>query len=95
MYVMGLEQRTHYSIHERFKMKALTYCDAEVMSTRTTAGQFKAQFKGAMDESSGKGSNMQAHISSGVVMDIAASKVCHPVSGDHDATALQAKKWSA
>ena len=37
----------------RFKMQALTYCDAIVMSTRTTAGQFKGQFKGAMDESSG------------------------------------------
>ena len=48
-----------------------------------------------MDESSGKGSKMQAHISSGVVMDIAAFKVCHPVGGDKDATALQAKKWSA
>ena len=59
------------------------------------AGQFKCQFKGAMDESSGKGSKMQAHISSGVVMDIAAFKVCHPVGGDKDATALQAKKWSA
>ena len=33
--------------------------------------------------------------SSGVVMDIAAFKVCHPVGGDKDATALQAKKWSA
>ncbi len=46
-------------------MQALTYCDAIVMSTRTTVGQFKGQFKGAMDESSGKGSKMQAHISSG------------------------------
>ena len=54
MYVMGLEQRTHYSIHERFKMKALTYCDAEDMSTRTTAGQFKGQFKGAMEKTSPK-----------------------------------------
>ena len=79
----------------RFKIQALTHCDANVMSTRTTAGQFKCEFKGAMDESSGKGSKMQAHISSGVVMDIAAFKVCHPVGGDKDATALQAKKWSA
>ena len=31
----------------RFTMQALTYCDAKVMSTRTTAGQFKCQFKGA------------------------------------------------
>ena len=52
-------------------------------------------FSGAMDESSGKGSKMQAHISSGIVMDIAAFKVSHPVAGDIDATALQAKKWSA
>ena len=51
--------------------------------------------KGAMDESSGKGSKMQAHISSGVVMDIAAFKVSHSVGVDQDATALQAKKWSA
>ena len=50
---------------------------------------------GAMDESSGKGSKMQAHISSGVVMDIAAFKVSHSVGVDQDATALQAKKWSA
>jgi hypothetical protein len=48
-----------------------------------------------MDESSGKGSKMQAHISSGVVMDIAAFKVSHSVGVDQDATALQAKKWSA
>ena len=38
---------------------------------------------------------MQAHIKSGVVMDVAAFKVSHPVAGDIDATALQAKKWSA
>ena len=49
----------------------------------------------AMDESSGKGSKMQAHSPSGVVMDIAAFKVSHSVPGDIDATALQAKKWSA
>jgi multimeric flavodoxin WrbA len=30
-------------------MQALTYCDAKFMSTRTAAGQFKCQFKGAMD----------------------------------------------
>ena len=77
----------------RFKIQALTYCNANVMSTRTTAGQFKCEFKGAMDESSGKGSKMQAHISSGVVMDVAAFKVSHSV--DIDPTALQAKKWSA
>ena len=65
------------------------------MSTRATVGQFKGQFSGAMDESSGKGSKMQAHISSGVVMDIAAVKVSHAVGVDKDATALQAKKWSA
>eukprot|EP00964_Phaeocystis_antarctica_P014592 scaffold8060_cov82-Phaeocystis_antarctica.AAC.2 len=28
----------------------LTRCDAKVMSTRTTAGQLKGQFKGAMEE---------------------------------------------
>ena len=31
-------------------MQALTNCDTKVMSTCTTAGQFKGQFKGAMDE---------------------------------------------
>ena len=36
----------------RFKMQALTGCNANVMSTRTTVGQFKCQFKGAMDNSS-------------------------------------------
>ncbi len=76
-------------------MQALTYCDAIVMSTRTTVGQFKGQFKGAMDESSGKGSKMPAHSSSGVVMDIAAFKASHSVVPDSDATALQAKKRSA
>ena len=50
---------------------------------------------GAMDESSGKGSKMQAHISSGVVMDITAFEVSHAVGADKDATALQAKKRSA
>ena len=50
---------------------------------------------GAMDESSGKGSKMQAHISSGVVMDVAAFKVGDSAGVDRDATALQAKKWSA
>ena len=44
-------------------------------SSRSVQGP---QFNGAMDESSGKGSKMQAHISSGVVMDIAAFKVSHP-----------------
>jgi hypothetical protein len=41
-------------VQGKFKMQALTYCDAKVMSTRTAAGQLKGQFKGAMDESSGK-----------------------------------------
>ena len=47
---------------------------------------------GAMDESSGKGSKMQAHPISDVVMDIAAFKVSHSVGVDKDTTALQAKK---
>ena len=54
-----------------------------------------SQFDGAMEESSGKGSMMQAHITSGVVMDITAFEVSHAVGADKDATALQAKKWSA
>ena len=62
----------------------------------TAVGQFKGQFKGAMDESSGKGSKVQAHIiSGGVVMDITAFEVSHAVGADKDATALQAKKRSA
>ena len=52
-------------------------------------------FSGAMDESSGKGSKVQAHIISGVVMDIATIKVSHAVGVDIHATALQAKKSSA
>ena len=30
-------------------MQALTCCDAEFMSTRTTAGQFQGEFKGSME----------------------------------------------
>ena len=29
-------------------MRALTFCDPKITSTRTAAGQFKGQFKGAM-----------------------------------------------
>ena len=47
---------------------------------------------GAMDESSGKGSMMQAHRTSGVVIDIATFKVSHAVGVDIHTTALQAKK---
>ena len=36
-------------VQGKFKMQALTDCNAKVMSTRTTAGQFKGQFKGAME----------------------------------------------
>ena len=36
--------------HRRFEMQALTLFHAEVVSTRTAVGQFKGQFKGAMDE---------------------------------------------
>ena len=35
---------------------------------------------------------MQAHIISGVVMDVAAFKVCHSVGMDIDATALRAAR---
>ena len=45
---------------------------------------------GAMDESSRESSKMQAHRSSGVVMDIAAFKVSHSIECDIDATALRA-----
>ena len=76
-------------------MQTLTYCGAKITSTRTAVGQFKGKFNGAMDESSGKGSKVQAHIISGVVMDIATIKVSHAVGVDIHATALQAKKSSA
>ena len=36
-------------------MQALTHCNATFMSTRTAAGQFKGQFKGAMEEMSRQG----------------------------------------
>jgi multimeric flavodoxin WrbA len=39
--------------HGRFKMQALTSCDAKVVSTRTSVGQFKVQFKGAMERYTG------------------------------------------
>jgi Sec-independent protein translocase protein TatA len=47
--------------HGRFKMQALTFCDAKVMSMRTAVGQFKGQFKGAMDEMSHKVQNASTH----------------------------------
>jgi hypothetical protein len=30
-------------------MQTLTFCGTKIMSTRTAAGQFKGQFKGAME----------------------------------------------
>jgi len=45
-----------------------------------------------MDDTSGKGSKMQAHMRSSVVMDVAAVKVSHSVGIDEDATALRAVK---
>ena len=45
----------------RFKRQTLTHCDAKVMSTRITAGQFKSRFKGAMEEMSGKVQNASTH----------------------------------
>ena len=49
---------------------------------------------GAMDESSGKGSKVQAHVVSGVFMDNAALKVGHSVGSHQDAATLQAEKRS-
>ena len=54
-------------------------------------GQYSS---GAMDESSGKGSKVQAHMSSGVFMDNAALKVGHSVGSHQDAATLQAEKRS-
>ena len=48
-------------VQGKFKMQALTFCDNEVMSTSTAAGQFKCQFKGAMDEMSQKVQNASSH----------------------------------
>ena len=48
--------------HGRFKMQALTFWDAKVTSTCTTAGQFKCQFKGGMEELSQKVQNANTHI---------------------------------
>ena len=76
-------------------MQTRTDWGAKITSTRTAVGQFKGQFNGAMDESSGKGSKMQAHPTSVIVMDIATFKVSHAVGIDIYTTALQAKKWSA
>ena len=42
-------------------MQTLTRCNATFMSTRTAAGQFKGQFKGAMEEMSGKVQNANTH----------------------------------
>ena len=75
--------RIHVGVYQR--------CRA--IDFESPALQAKKRSIGAMDESSGKGSMMQAHIISGVVMDITAFEVNH--SADKDATALQAKKWSA
>ena len=47
--------------HRRFKMQALTHWDANITITRTAVGQFKGQFKGAMDNSSRKVQNANAH----------------------------------
>ena len=45
----------------RFKMQTLTFCNAKITSTRTAVGQFKGQFNGAMDESSGKVQDASTH----------------------------------
>jgi len=48
--------------HRRFKMQALTcWDDAKVTSTHTAVGQFKGQFKGAMDEMTQKVQNASSH----------------------------------
>ena len=106
--------------HGRFKVQALTNCDAKVMSTCTATGQFKGQFKGAMEghrrfkmraltqshcahtrhtvNSAGRWMKvqgkfkMQTHITSSVVMDVAAFKVSHSAVTDKDATTLRAAR---
>ena len=49
-------------------MQALTHCDVNVMNTRTTVsqlkGQFKSQFKGAMEDMSGKVQKANTHSTS-------------------------------
>ena len=51
-------------------------------------------FSGAMDASYGN-INVQTHLISVVVMDIAAFKVSNSIGIDIDTTTLEAKKWSA
>ena len=73
----------------RFKMQALTPCDAEVVSTRTQQSvSSRASSKGRWMKVQMK-FKVQAHNRSGVVMDIAAFKVSHSVGCDIDATALR------
>ena len=57
--------------------------------------QRSSAFHRVMDASSVKYSKLQAHKSSGVVIDTAAFKVSHCIVFNFDATALQAKKRSA
>ena len=42
-------------------MQTLTYCNAKITSARTATGQFKGQFKGAMEEMSQKVQNASSH----------------------------------
>eukprot|EP00964_Phaeocystis_antarctica_P063382 scaffold38033_cov69-Phaeocystis_antarctica.AAC.3 len=42
-------------------MQALTHCNTTFMSMRTAAGQFKGQFKGAMEELSRQGKKASTH----------------------------------
>jgi hypothetical protein len=42
-------------------MQTLTFCGTKIMSTRTAAGQFKGQFKGALEELSGKVRKASTH----------------------------------
>ena len=46
----------------RFNMQTLTFCGTKIMSTRTAAGQFKGQFKGAMEEVSQKAQKASTHV---------------------------------
>jgi len=51
--------------HRRFKVQALTHWDANITSTCTATGQFKGQFKGALDDTSRqvqKASTQREHI---------------------------------
>ena len=64
---------------------------ADMDATALRAVRVRSSFIGALEEVKGK-FKMQAHVVSGVVMDITAFKVSYSVRTDSDATALRAAR---